>query len=185
MDMFASNVFRPLPPSSYVMPIDEETPAGIGVMIVEKQIAGPFEGVTATAEFTQTAMVYQVFQAFVERGQFNPDRAKPYFGQRFVYGLVHRLNSGDANERITVGDTISRVWDMCLFSHRFAMDATVAELADFAYGYVPRHNGIDQLLDFLSDTVVYSHVDPVTLKKVFRGSVTRKRIASNGFRFRT
>lgn len=163
--MFASNVFRPLPPSSYATSGDEETSAGVGAMMAEKQIL--LDGaVTVTAEFTQTAMVYQVFQAFVERGRFNADRAEPYFGRRFIYGLAHRLNSGDVAERMTVGDTISRVWDVCLFSHGFAMDATVAELADFAYGYAPWHNGIDQLFDFLSDTVVYSDVDPAAVKNV-------------------
>lgn len=171
--MFAANVFRPLPPSSYATPIIDETTGtavgGIGgrvIVTTSYEDESAETGSVAEAEFTQTSMVYQVFRAFVDRQRFDTAKAEPYLDRRFVNGLVHRLGTSDAVERLTVRDTVARVWQLCPAVRGHVLHAAVAELADFAYGYAPRHNGVDELLDFFADTVVYAHVKHTVVDKV-------------------
>uniref|UniRef100_A0A2S2Q0Z5 Serine/threonine-protein phosphatase 2A regulatory subunit psrA n=1 Tax=Sipha flava TaxID=143950 RepID=A0A2S2Q0Z5_9HEMI len=148
-EMFAANVFRPLPPSSYA-DTDEEVAAGRGGIGTAVVVGEPTAD--EVLEATQTVLVYQVFRAFVDRVMFDADRAQPYLNRRFVNGLVHRLNSGDADERLTVRDIAERVWTTCPAARSTMFRAAADELADFAYGYVPRHNGVNELLDFFAVT---------------------------------
>lgn len=172
MEMFASNIFRPLPPSSYAMPIDETTGTAVGgdggggggVVVVTTDENDP---ATAQAEFTQMSLVYQAFRAFLDREPFDADKARPHLDRRFVNGLLQRLGSSDTVERMTVRDTVVRLWERCWDVHGHVLDAAVAGLADFAYGYADRHNGVDELLDFFGgDTVDYADNGHAVLDKV-------------------
>lgn len=184
-EMFASNVFRPLPPSSYHPAADDELtaaivsgfggsvgagPAAAAAAVAAASTADESEAavVAAAAEYAQTAMAYQAFQAFVDRKLFDADKMAPHVDRRFVGSLVHRLNSGDPDERLTVRDTLARIRDACPSAGGHTLNAVVAELADLAYGYVPRHNGVNDLLEFVADTVVFApHVaQPAAVEKV-------------------
>lgn len=163
-EMFAANVFRPLSPSSYTE-TDDETAAscwGAGPTVV---ISEPT--IDETVEFTQTIVVYQVFQVFVERELFNADMVQPHVHRRFVNGLMQRLNSANAAERITVRDIAERIWVTCPAAQQTVFRAAIDELADFAYGYVPRHNGVNELLDFFSGTAGTAAVPKVTYRHPF------------------
>jgi len=120
----------------------------------------------AAVEFQQTAMAYQTFRAFVDRLAFDGAKAGPHMGRRFAGGLAHRLNAADMNERLTARDTMIRVRETCPQAQAGVLDAAVDELADFAYGYTPRHNGVHELLDFVADTVVYTDVPRPAVEKV-------------------
>jgi len=163
--MFASNVFRPLPPSSYTAADDDECGLDGG-----GGLGGAAEGYAAAdaaaLEFQQTAMAYQAFRTFVDRLAFDGDKAGPHMGRRFAGGLAHRLNAADVNERLTARDTMIRVRETCPQAQAGVLDAAVDELADFAYGYAPRHNGVHELLDFVTDTVVYTDVTRPAVEKV-------------------
>lgn len=164
-EMFASNVFRPLPPSSYMSADDDECAFDSGGIF-----GGAAEDLAAAEaaaiEFQQTAMAYQTFRAFVDRLAFDGDKAGPHMGRRFAGGLAHRLNAADMDERLTARDTMIRVRETCPLAQAGVLDAAVDELADFAYGYAPRHNGVHELLDFVADTVVYTDVSRLAVEKV-------------------
>ncbi|VVC24129.1 Armadillo-type fold,Protein phosphatase 2A, regulatory B subunit, B56,Armadillo-like helical [Cinara cedri] len=168
--MFASNVFRPLPPSSYTLAAENEAIVAVAASIGMPPVMPKpdYDMMASAAEFTQTAITYQAFQSFVDRTEFDAEVASQFFDRRFVNGLAHRLNSGDSYERQTVRDTMARMWYACPFIHEHMLDAVVAELADFAYGYVPRHNGIDDLLHFLANNVVYEDVCQLPILKLCR-----------------
>ncbi|XP_026820730.1 serine/threonine-protein phosphatase 2A 56 kDa regulatory subunit gamma isoform-like [Rhopalosiphum maidis] len=165
--MFAANVFRPLPPSSYAAADDDECGADVGAAVVGSG-AGQDAVAAAAVEFQQTAMAYQAFRAFVDRLAFDGHAAGPHMGRRFAGGLAHRLNAADVNERLTARDTMIRVRETCPSARAGVLDAAVDELADFAYGYVPRHNGVLELLDLIADTVVYTDVDRPAVEKLSR-----------------
>ncbi|XP_060856652.1 serine/threonine-protein phosphatase 2A 56 kDa regulatory subunit gamma isoform-like [Metopolophium dirhodum] len=166
-EMFASNVFRPLPPSSYMAADDDECGVdgggGLGGAAEDHSAAD-----AAALEFQQTAMAYQTFRSFVDRLAFDGDMAGPHMGRRFAGGLAHRLNAADMNERLTARDTMIRVRETCPQAQAGVLDAAVDELADFAYGYAPRHNGVHELLDFVADTVVYTDVSRPAVEKLSR-----------------
>ncbi|XP_003245138.1 serine/threonine-protein phosphatase 2A 56 kDa regulatory subunit gamma isoform-like [Acyrthosiphon pisum] len=166
-EMFASNVFRPLPPSSYMAADDDECGGvdggGFGGTAEDHAAAE-----AVALEFQQTAMAYQTFRAFVDRLAFDGDKAGPHMGRRFAGGLAHRLNAADMNERLTARDTMIRVREMCPQAQAGVLDAAVDELADFAYGYAPRHNGVHELLDLVADTVVYAEVSRPAVEKLSR-----------------
>lgn len=151
-EMFASNVFRPLTPSSYAEADDETATGGGGCVGVGQVVAVREPTEDEATEHRQTALVYQAFRAFVDRENFDADMAQPHVHRRFVNGLVHRLNSGDAAERHAVRDIVDSVWATCPATRPTVFRAATDELADFAYGYAPRHNGVNELLDFFAGT---------------------------------
>lgn len=167
-EMFASNVFRPLPPSSYSRATDDEMVAtviglsGGGVVVVDDS-----EALAFAEEHQQTAMAYEAFKAFLGHSRFDVLKADRVLDRRFANGLVHRLNSGDPEERQTVCDLLAQVRDVCPPSVRDrVLDAAVAELADFAYGYAPRHPGVGELLEFIANTIDDCCDRPVAVEKV-------------------
>lgn len=187
-EMFVSNVFQPLPSSSYAIYDDDESlvggaPAGGGAIvdvmsavaaIVSREPVNEDKAAKNLEEYIQTAIVYQVFQAFVERASFDPVKAGPYLSrQRFINCLVHRFNLANDYERLFVRGALFRVWQMCPSARLNALHATVTELADFAYGYVPRHNGVEDLLDFLTKVVASDdNVDLSVINKVRKAQMT-------------
>lgn len=169
--MYASNVFRPLPRSAYTTATDDDVAAiaaaAVGILPV---MPVPEENHDRNlAELQQTCITNQAFQAFIDRRLFDPDRASRFLDRRFVNSLVHQLNSGNATERTTIRDTMARSWYACPPVREHILDAAVAELADFAYGYRPLswHNGVDDLLEFLTDNVVYEDVRQESIDKVY------------------
>ncbi|XP_022161303.1 serine/threonine-protein phosphatase 2A 56 kDa regulatory subunit gamma isoform-like [Myzus persicae] len=167
-EMFASNVFRPLPPSSYMAADDDECGVDGGGFGGGSGAENDAAAEASAVEFQQTAMAYQAFRAFVDRLAFDGDKAGPHLGRRFAGGLAHRLNAADMNERLTARDTMIRVRETCPSAQPAVLDAAVDELADFAYGYAPRHNGVLELLDFVADTVVYTEVSRPAVDKLSR-----------------
>lgn len=163
-EMFASNVFRPLSPSSYMAADDDEC----GVDGVGGGFGSEYDAASeaAAVETQQTAMAYLAFRAFVNRLAFDGVKAGPHLGRRFAGGLAHRLNAADMNERLMARDTMVRVRETCQPAHLAVLDAVVDELADFAYGYAPRHNGVIELLELVADTVVYTEVSRPAVEKV-------------------
>lgn len=186
VEMFAANVFRALPPSSYHPAADDELtaaivsgfggsvpgggPAAAAAAVAAASTADESEAavIAAAAEYAQTAMAYQAFQAFLDRKLFDADKMAPHVDRRFVGSLVHRLNSADPDERLTVRDTLARIRDACPSAGGHTLNAVVAELAELAYGYVPRHNGVNDMLEFVADTVVFAPrvAHPAAVEKV-------------------
>lgn len=164
-EMFASNVFRPLPPSSYMAADDDECGGvdGVGGGFGSENDAA---SEAAAVETQQTAMAYLAFRAFVNRLAFDGVKAGPHLGRRFAGGLAHRLNAADMNKRLMARDTMVRVRETCKSAQPAVLDAIVDELADFAYGYAPRHNGVMELLELVADTVVYTEVSRPAVEKV-------------------
>lgn len=158
-EMFAANVFRPFSPSAFAE-TDGEAVAVRGGGAGPAVVAGE-PTADEVLEYTQTVLVYQVFRAFVDRELFDSNRAEPHVNRRFVNGLVQRLNSGDVTERLTVRDIVDRVWVTCSAARHHVLRAATVELADFAYGYVLRHNGVNELLDFFAGTAGHAVVSEV------------------------
>lgn len=182
-EMFASNVYRPLPPSAYAAADDDECGVdgadGYGFGGGGGGGGGVGRDAAAEIESRQTAMAYQAFRAFIDRLAFDGRAAGPHLGRRFAGGLAHRLNAADPNERLTARDTMIRLRETCPSAGAGVMDAAVDELADFAYGYAPRHNGVDDLLEFITDTIVYADVERPAVKKV--GERSRRCPPRRGF----
>ncbi|XP_050440048.1 uncharacterized protein LOC126845437 [Adelges cooleyi] len=144
--MFAENIFRPLPVSSYVYEGEENS--------------------EMTWEFQQTNAVYNAFNAFLWIKCFESAKASEFIDKRFVNALVQRLDSCLDAERSMVKELMTTMFCVTRYLREDLLNAIVDMLTDFGYGFIKEFKGIDVLLCLLRDFIECALVPENVLTKV-------------------
>lgn len=137
VDMFKTNVFRPIPPP--VNPVgdiydpDEDEPV--------YELAWP-----------HMQMVYEFFLRFVESPDFNNTVAKPYIDHQFVLTLLELFDSEDNRERDCLKTTLHRIYGKFLSLRSFIRKSINNIFLTFIYD-TERFNGVSELLEILGSII--------------------------------
>lgn len=137
VNMFASNLFRTIPPpangSSETFDPEEDEPV--------LELAWP-----------HLQVVYELFLRFVESSELNTSYAKKYVDQSFVLQLLELFDSEDPRERDFLKTTLHRIYGKFLSLRAFIRRSINNVFFQFIYE-TERHNGIAELLEILGSII--------------------------------
>ncbi|KZO95699.1 protein phosphatase 2A regulatory B subunit [Calocera viscosa TUFC12733] len=137
VNMFASNLFRSIPPQ--VNPTGEAFDPEEDEPVLE--LAWP-----------HLQIVYEFFLRFVESPDFNTNIAKRYIDQQFVLQLLELFDSEDPRERDFLKTTLHRIYGKFLNLRAFIRRSINNTFFQFVYE-TERHNGIAELLEILGSII--------------------------------
>ncbi|GAA6056343.1 hypothetical protein JCM3770_000680 [Rhodotorula araucariae] len=135
--MFASNLFRSIPPP--VNPTGDAFDPEEDEPVLE--LAWP-----------HLQIVYEFFLRFVESPDFNTNIAKRYIDQQFVLQLLELFDSEDPRERDFLKTTLHRIYGKFLNLRAFIRRSINNVFYQFIYE-TERHNGIAELLEILGSII--------------------------------
>lgn len=135
--MFASNLFRSIPPP--VNPTGDAYDPEEDEPVLE--LAWP-----------HLQIVYEFFLRFVESPDFNTNIAKRYIDQQFVLQLLELFDSEDPRERDFLKTTLHRIYGKFLNLRAFIRRSISNVFFQFVYE-TERHNGIAELLEILGSII--------------------------------
>ncbi|CDZ97319.1 Serine/threonine protein phosphatase 2A, regulatory subunit [Phaffia rhodozyma] len=137
VSMFASNLFRSIPPQ--VNPTGDAFDPEEDEPVLE--LAWP-----------HLQIVYEFFLRFVESPDFNTNTAKKYIDQSFVLQLLDLFDSEDPRERDFLKTTLHRIYGKFLNLRAFIRRSINNVFFAFIYE-TERHNGIAELLEILGSII--------------------------------
>ncbi|KAH6582580.1 hypothetical protein BASA61_008480 [Batrachochytrium salamandrivorans] len=137
MNMFATNLFRTLPP--------QVNPSGDAFDPEED------EPVLESA-WPHLQIVYEFFLRFIESPDFNTNIAKKYIDQHFVLELLDLFDSEDPRERDFLKTTLHRIYGKFLNLRAFIRRSINNAFFLFIYED-ERHNGIAEMLEILGSII--------------------------------
>ncbi|RKP10806.1 phosphatase 2A regulatory B subunit-domain-containing protein [Thamnocephalis sphaerospora] len=135
--MFASNLFRPIPP--------QVNPSGDAYDPEED------EPVLEMA-WPHLQIVYEFFLRFVESPEFNANVAKKYIDHNFILQLLDLFDSEDPRERDFLKTTLHRIYGKFLNLRAFIRRSINNIFFQFIYE-TERHNGVAELLEILGSII--------------------------------
>lgn len=137
VDMFKTNLFRSIPPSSNpqgeVYDPDEDEPIN--------EIAWP-----------HMSLVYEFFLRFIESPDFNHTSAKPYVNQSFILRLLQLFDSEDVRERDSLKTALHRIYGKFLSLRAFIRKNMANILLQMIYE-TEKFNGVAELLEILGSII--------------------------------
>ncbi|ODM21203.1 hypothetical protein SI65_04256 [Aspergillus cristatus] len=137
VEMFAKNLFRPIPP-----PL---TPQGEAFDPEED------EPVLEVA-WPHIQVVYEFFLRFIESQDFNTNVAKAYIDHHFVLQLLELFDSEDPRERDFLKTTLHRIYGKFLNLRSYIRRSINNVFFQFTYE-TERFNGIAELLEILGSII--------------------------------
>ncbi|XP_065168427.1 serine/threonine-protein phosphatase 2A 56 kDa regulatory subunit gamma isoform-like isoform X3 [Atheta coriaria] len=137
VNMFATNLFRTLPPSS--------NPNGAEFDPEEDEP-------TLEAAWPHLQLVYDLFLKVLEAPDFQPNIAKRYIDQKFVLNLLDLFDSEDPRERDLLKTTLHRIYGKFLGLRAFIRKQINNVFYRFIYE-TEHHNGIAELLEILGSII--------------------------------
>ncbi|KAJ9303295.1 hypothetical protein DTO271G3_669 [Paecilomyces variotii] len=137
VDMFAKNLFRPIPPP--VTPQGEAFDPEEDEPVLE--VAWP-----------HIQVVYEFFLRFIESQDFNTNIAKAYIDHHFVLQLLELFDSEDPRERDFLKTTLHRIYGKFLNLRSFIRRSINNVFFQFIYE-TERFNGIAELLEILGSII--------------------------------
>ncbi|RKP28024.1 armadillo-type protein [Syncephalis pseudoplumigaleata] len=135
--MFASNLFRPIPP--------QVNPSGDAYDPEED------EPVLEMA-WPHLQVIYEFFLRFVESPEFNANVAKKYIDHNFILQLLDLFDSEDPRERDFLKTTLHRIYGKFLNLRAFIRRSINNIFFQFIYE-TERHNGVAELLEILGSII--------------------------------
>ncbi|ORY71879.1 putative B56-delta regulatory subunit of protein phosphatase 2A [Pseudomassariella vexata] len=137
VDMFAKNLFRPIPPpmnpQGEAFDPEEDEPV--------LEVAWP-----------HIQVVYEFFLRFIESQDFNTNIAKAYIDHSFVLQLLELFDSEDPRERDFLKTTLHRIYGKFLNLRSFIRRSINNVFFQFIYE-TERFNGIAELLEILGSII--------------------------------
>ncbi|KAL1959389.1 hypothetical protein VTO42DRAFT_2192 [Malbranchea cinnamomea] len=137
VDMFAKNLFRPIPPP--VQPQGELFDPEEDEPVLE--VAWP-----------HIQVVYEFFLRFIESQDFNTNIAKAYIDHHFVLQLLELFDSEDPRERDFLKTTLHRIYGKFLNLRSYIRRSISNVFFQFTYE-TERFNGIAELLEILGSII--------------------------------
>ncbi|KEZ39096.1 Protein phosphatase 2A regulatory B subunit [Scedosporium apiospermum] len=137
VEMFAKNLFRPIPPP--VNPQGEAFDPEEDEPVLE--VAWP-----------HIQVVYEFFLRFIESQDFNTNIAKAYIDHSFVLQLLELFDSEDPRERDFLKTTLHRIYGKFLNLRSFIRKSINNVFFQFTYE-TERFNGIAELLEILGSII--------------------------------
>ncbi|CRG87526.1 Serine/threonine-protein phosphatase 2A 56 kDa regulatory subunit delta isoform [Talaromyces islandicus] len=137
VDMFAKNLFRPIPPP--VSPQGEAFDPEEDEPVLE--VAWP-----------HIQVVYEFFLRFIESQDFNTNIAKQYIDHQFVLQLLELFDSEDPRERDFLKTTLHRIYGKFLNLRSYIRRSINNVFFQFTYE-TERFNGIAELLEILGSII--------------------------------
>lgn len=137
VDMFAKNLFRPIPPP--MNPQGEAYDPEEDEPVLE--IAWP-----------HIQVVYEFFLRFIESQDFNTNIAKAYIDHSFVLQLLELFDSEDPRERDFLKTTLHRIYGKFLNLRSYIRRSMNNVFFQFIYE-TERFNGIAELLEILGSII--------------------------------
>ncbi|KAK7104640.1 serine/threonine-protein phosphatase 2A 56 kDa regulatory subunit gamma isoform-like isoform X2 [Littorina saxatilis] len=137
INMFSTNLFRTLPPSS--------NPSGAEFDPEEDEP-------TLEAAWPHLQLVYEFFLRFLESPDFQPNTAKRYIDQKFVLQLLDLFDSEDPRERDFLKTILHRIYGKFLGLRAFIRKHINNIFYSFIYE-TEHHNGIAELLEILGSII--------------------------------
>ncbi|KAJ9097446.1 Serine/threonine-protein phosphatase 2A 56 kDa regulatory subunit delta isoform [Naganishia adeliensis] len=137
VNMFASNLFRSIPPQ--VNPTGDAFDPEEDEPVLE--LAWP-----------HLQIVYEFFLRFVESPDFSQNIGKKYIDQTFVLHLLELFDSEDPRERDFLKTTLHRIYGKFLNLRAFIRRSINNVFFQFVYE-TERHNGIAELLEILGSII--------------------------------
>ncbi|PHH49096.1 Serine/threonine-protein phosphatase 2A 56 kDa regulatory subunit delta isoform [Ceratocystis fimbriata CBS 114723] len=137
VEMFAKNLFRPIPPP--VNPQGEAFDPEEDEPVLE--VAWP-----------HIQVVYEFFLRFIESQDFNTNVAKAYIDHSFVLQLLDLFDSEDPRERDFLKTTLHRIYGKFLNLRSFIRKSINHVFFQFTYE-TERFNGIAELLEILGSII--------------------------------
>ncbi|KAK3325280.1 phosphatase 2A regulatory B subunit-domain-containing protein [Apodospora peruviana] len=137
VEMFAKNLFRPIPPpmnpQGEAFDPEEDEPV--------LEVAWP-----------HIQVVYEFFLRFIESQDFNTNIAKAYIDHNFVLQLLELFDSEDPRERDFLKTTLHRIYGKFLNLRSFIRRSINNVFFQFTYE-TERFNGIAELLEILGSII--------------------------------
>ncbi|KAI5365496.1 Putative protein phosphatase 2A, regulatory B subunit, B56, armadillo-like helical [Septoria linicola] len=137
VEMFAKNLFRPIPPpmnpQGEAFDPEEDEPV--------LEVAWP-----------HIQVVYEFFLRFIESQDFNTNYAKQYIDHSFVLQLLELFDSEDPRERDFLKTTLHRIYGKFLNLRSFIRRSINNVFFQFIYE-TERFNGIAELLEILGSII--------------------------------
>jgi len=137
VEMFAKNLFRPIPPpmnpQGEAFDPEEDEPV--------LEVAWP-----------HIQVVYEFFLRFIESQDFNTNYAKQYIDHGFVLQLLELFDSEDPRERDFLKTTLHRIYGKFLNLRSFIRRSINNVFFQFIYE-TERFNGIAELLEILGSII--------------------------------
>ncbi|KAF2021380.1 protein phosphatase 2A regulatory B subunit [Aaosphaeria arxii CBS 175.79] len=137
VDMFAKNLFRPIPPpmnpQGEAFDPEEDEPV--------LEVAWP-----------HIQVVYEFFLRFIESQDFNTNIAKAYIDHSFVLNLLELFDSEDPRERDFLKTTLHRIYGKFLNLRSYIRRSINNVFFQFIYE-TERFNGIAELLEILGSII--------------------------------
>ncbi|XP_050354152.1 serine/threonine-protein phosphatase 2A 56 kDa regulatory subunit gamma isoform-like isoform X4 [Nymphalis io] len=137
VNMFATNLFRTLPPSS--------NPNGAEFDPEEDEP-------TLEAAWPHLQLVYELFLRLLESPDFQPNIAKKYIDQKFVLQLLELFDTEDPRERDFLKTTLHRIYGKFLVLRAYIRKQINNVFYRFIYE-TEHHNGIAELLEILGSII--------------------------------
>ncbi|KAF8460622.1 serine/threonine-protein phosphatase 2A regulatory subunit delta isoform [Kalaharituber pfeilii] len=137
VEMFAKNLFRPIPPP--VNPVGDAFDPEEDEPVLE--VAWP-----------HIQVVYEFFLRFIESQDFNTNIAKQYIDHHFVLQLLELFDSEDPRERDFLKTTLHRIYGKFLNLRSFIRRSINNVFFQFIYE-TERFNGIAELLEILGSII--------------------------------
>ncbi|KAJ5765161.1 hypothetical protein N7520_004720 [Penicillium odoratum] len=137
VEMFAKNLFRPIPPP--ICPQGEAFDPEEDEPVLE--VAWP-----------HIQVVYEFFLRFIESQDFNTNIAKAYIDHQFVLQLLDLFDSEDPRERDFLKTTLHRIYGKFLNLRSYIRRSINNVFFQFMYE-TERHNGIAELLEILGSII--------------------------------
>lgn len=137
VEMFAKNLFRPIPPpmnpQGEAFDPEEDEPV--------LEVAWP-----------HIQVVYEFFLRFIESQDFNTNIAKQYIDHSFVLQLLELFDSEDPRERDFLKTTLHRIYGKFLNLRSFIRRSINNVFFQFTYE-TERFNGVAELLEILGSII--------------------------------
>ncbi|KAI5838094.1 phosphatase 2A regulatory B subunit-domain-containing protein [Morchella snyderi] len=137
VEMFAKNLFRPIPPP--VNPVGDAFDPEEDEPVLE--VAWP-----------HIQVVYEFFLRFIESQDFNTNIAKQYIDHQFVLQLLELFDSEDPRERDFLKTTLHRIYGKFLNLRSYIRRSINNVFFQFIYE-TERFNGIAELLEILGSII--------------------------------
>lgn len=137
VDMFAKNLFRPIPPP--VNPVGDAFDPEEDEPVLE--VAWP-----------HIQVVYEFFLRFIESQDFNTNVAKQFIDHHFVLQLLELFDSEDPRERDFLKTTLHRIYGKFLNLRSYIRRSINNVFFQFTYE-TERFNGIAELLEILGSII--------------------------------
>ena len=137
VNMFASNLFRTIPPPS----------SSLGDAFDPEEDEPVLE-----LSWPHLQLVFELFLRFVESTELNTSIAKKYIDHSFVVQLLDLFDSEDPRERDFLKTTLHRIYGKFLNLRAFIRRSINNVFFQFIYE-TERHNGIAELLEILGSII--------------------------------